>query len=134
MLFLIQQSNDDSGGVFVMCLCMTEAAIMNITSLNISHVIEGEAICSYKREEISDLNSSPIWFAYLIIVELLVRLGPIVVLITLNIFMIRDFNVSIRRRKKMRATRFVQRTSSKLFPKSSKFFTTSTATSSSVPK
>jgi hypothetical protein len=105
---------------------MTEAAIMNITSLNISHVIEGEAICSYKREEISDLNSSPIWFAYLIIVELLVRLGPIVVLITLN--------VSIRRRKKMRATRFVQRTSSKLFPKSSKFFTTSTATSSSVPK
>ena len=48
------------------------------------------------------------------------------VLIMLNIAIIHDFNVSIQRKKTLRASRFILRTSSKLLPKAtSKFFNSS---------
>ena len=83
---------------------------------------QGSVQCSLRKQAIKGLSSSPIWLAYLIINELLTRLCPVVFLNFLNIAMIREFNVSIRRRKKLRASRFVQRTTSKLLQKPSKFF------------
>ena len=62
------------------------------------------------------------WEVYLIFSEILVRLGPTILLIGLNIAIIRQFNLSIRRKKRLRARRFVQRTSSKLLRRSSGFF------------
>ena len=71
------------------------------------------------------LESSPVWKAYLIIIEILTRLGPTVLLIGLNTAIIRAFHESIQRKKILRAKRFLQRSESQLVNKSSKFLRSS---------
>ena len=71
------------------------------------------------------LEKSPVWQAYLIIIEILTRLGPTVLMIVLNIAIIRGFYESIQRKKILRAKRFLQRSESQLVNKSSKFLRSS---------
>ena len=72
------------------------------------------------------LEKSPVWQAYLIIIEILTRLGPTVLMIALNIAIIRGFYESIQRKKILRAKRFLQRSESQLVNnKSSKFLRSS---------
>ena len=79
-----------------------------------------EKIFTYEGTKITDTN---IWRAYKIIREVMVRFGPTLLLILLNVAIIINFNKSIRRRKKLRASHFVQRSSSQLFEnRPSKFF------------
>ena len=81
---------------------------------------DGNILCPhlYKVAKISSLNEQ-IWMTYKICCEILVRLGPTVLLVSLNIAIIWNFNLSVHRRKKLRATKFVERSSSQLFPKRS---------------
>ena len=72
------------------------------------------------------LEKSPVWQAYLIIIEILTRLGPTGLMIVLNIAIIRGFYESIQRKKILRAKRFLQRSESQLVNnKSSKFLRSS---------
>ena len=79
-----------------------------------------EKIFAYEDTKITDTN---LWRAYKIIREVMIRFGPTLLLILLNVAIIINFNKSIRRRKKLRASHFFQRSSSQLFEnRPSKFF------------
>ena len=56
-------------------------------------------LCIYYREENINRTESPIWMVYTVLDEILCRIGPCVLLVTLNMLMIRDFRTSIKRRK-----------------------------------
>ena len=92
--------------------------------------IEGRTICShlYEKIQLPGLDKSILWMGYKVCCEILVRLGPTVLLIGINVAIIRKLNLSIHRKKKLRATKFVERTASQLFPKrTSSFFEAQTS-------
>ena len=55
-------------------------------------------MCIYELEEVLARTQTSIWKLYVILCEILVRFGPCVLLIVLNLLMIRDFNKSHNRR------------------------------------
>ena len=55
-------------------------------------------MCVYELEEVLARTQSSIWKTYVILCEILVRFGPCVLLIVLNLLMIRDFYKSHKRR------------------------------------
>lgn len=59
-------------------------------------------MCIYHREENLWRTESPIWRVYVVLNEILCRIGPCVLLVTLNLLMIRDFRTSIKRRKELK--------------------------------
>ena len=65
-----------------------------------------------------DLENYPLWMIYLIISEFLVKIGPTILLVCLNIAILRQFNISIQRKILLRTPKFVKRHSSQLFGKS----------------
>ena len=85
---------------------MVEPSLYNLESSSLYQIVP-----------LPHLDTSLFWILYKIFCEILVRLGPTVLLIAMNIAIIRNFNLAVRRKKKLKATKFVQRTSSKLFPK-----------------
>ena len=87
--------------------------------------IDGQFLCDneYIWTKWPGLEASFTWKSYIVSQQLLIRLIPTFLLIFMNVAIIRSFNLSIQRKKRLRARKFVQRTSSKLFPKrGSKFF------------
>ena len=64
--------------------------------------ISSDDMCEYHREEIVDRTESVIWTVYVILNEILCRIGPCILLIILNLLMIRDFRASIQRRKELK--------------------------------
>ena len=84
---------------------------------------ENECIWEGFRKE--DLENYPLWMAYVVIHEFLVKIGPTFLLVGLNIAILREFNVSIQRKKFLRTPKFVKRHSSQLLfgkPKPNKLF------------
>ena len=85
--------------------------------------ISGNNTCFYHERVLTEVTDTSLWRAYKIIREVMVRIGPTLLLIVLNVAIIRNFNKSVQRRKKLRASHFVQRSSSQLFDsRPSKFF------------
>ena len=52
----------------------------------------------YELEEKLARTESIIWMVYVVLAEIMVRFGPCILLITLNLLMIRDFHISLNRR------------------------------------
>ena len=48
-----------------------------------------------------EVTESPIWRVYVILTETLCRIGPCIILVTLNLLMIRGFRTSLKRKKKL---------------------------------
>ena len=63
---------------------------------------------------------------FIVCQQILVRLGPTILLISMNVAIIRNYNLSIQRKKKLRARKFVQRSSSQLFSREESVFTVET--------
>ena len=55
-------------------------------------------MCVYELEEVLARTQTSIWKVYVILCEILVRFGPCVLLIVLNLMMMRDFHKSHNRR------------------------------------
>ena len=55
-------------------------------------------MCVYELEEVLARTQTSIWKIYVILCEILVRFGPCVLLIVLNLMMMRDFHKSHNRR------------------------------------
>lgn len=129
----------DNTPILLNCYCLTESGFHALQELNIS-VIKGSTICPhlYETLPLPGLSDSFLWITYKIFCEILVRLGPTVLLIAMNVAIIHHFNVSMHRKKKLRASKFVQRTSSQLFPselfpkRNSSFFEATAATKTST--
>ena len=49
---------------------------------------EEEYICIYDNEEILPMTHSVVWMTYTILVEIFMKIGPCILLVTLNIMMI----------------------------------------------
>ena len=60
----------------------------------------------YHKKENVDVTTSSIWRTYVVMTEILCRIGPCIILVTLNILMIRDFKKSIKRRSKLKNTHY----------------------------
>ena len=93
--------------------------------------VYGDRACSYKGQiqgfhsgnQTMLVTDTHVWMAYRIICELITRFGPTLLLIILNVAIIRNFNLSVQRKKKLRASRFIQRSASKLMDhRPSQFF------------
>ena len=93
--------------------------VKNSTAIMI-FIIKGQTICShlYEITELPGLNASFLWMMYKVCCEIFVRLGPTVLLISMNVAIIRNFNLSVRRKKKLRASKFIEKNfpTSHLFP------------------
>ena len=63
-----------------------------------------EYLCVYELEEKLARTETPIWKVYIILSEAMVRIGPCVLLIILNLLMIRDFTRSLNRRMSLNTT------------------------------
>ena len=61
-------------------------------------------LCLYELEEKLARTDTMIWTVYVILAEIMVRFGPCILLITLNILMIRDFHLSLNRRLSLATT------------------------------
>ena len=84
-----------------------------------------EIDCVYKGKRIEELEKSNIWMTYRVIREFLNKIGPTIILVCLNVAILREFNVSIQRKKLLKANsrmpKFVKRHSRmELFRKSNK--------------
>ncbi len=62
--------------------------------------------CYYESSVSGNVGESPMWLAYVVLCELAMRVLPCLLLVALNFLMVRDFNVSMRRRKKLKAAVF----------------------------
>ena len=62
--------------------------------------------CYYESSVSGNVGESPMWLAYVVLCELAMRVLPCLLLVVLNFLMVRDFNVSMRRRKKLKAAVF----------------------------
>ena len=60
----------------------------------------------YHKKENLAVTESSIWRTYVVLTELLCRIGPCMILVTLNILMIRDFKKSIKRRSNLKNTHY----------------------------
>lgn len=80
-----------------------------------SHDENGGFTCVYIGEEVESITESTVWITYVVLTEIMMRIGPCILLVTLNIRMIQDFNESLRRRRQLMASCFSV-TSSALFP------------------
>ena len=60
----------------------------------------------YHKKENLEVTESSIWRTYVVMTELLCRIGPCIILVTLNILMIRDFKKSIKRRSNLKNTHY----------------------------
>ena len=58
----------------------------------------------YELEEKLARTDTIIWTVYVVLAEIMVRFGPCILLITLNILMIRDFHLSLNRRLSLATT------------------------------
>ena len=58
----------------------------------------------YELEEKLARTDTIIWTVYVVLAEIMVRFGPCILLITLNILMIRDFHISLNRRLSLATT------------------------------
>ena len=61
-------------------------------------------LCVYELEEKLARTDTMIWTVYVVLAEIMVRFGPCILLITLNILMIRDFHISLNRRLSLATT------------------------------
>ena len=61
-------------------------------------------LCLYELEEKLARTDTIIWTVYVVLAEIMVRFGPCILLITLNILMIRDFHLSLNRRLSLATT------------------------------
>ena len=122
------------------CLCLNETINANDTKfppiqplLVINHTqmdLRGTRVCSISGQtkgfqsgnQTMLVTDTHIWMAYKIICELITRFGPTLLLVILNVAIIRNFNLSVQRKKKLRANHFIQRSASKLMDRPSKFF------------
>ena len=93
--------------------CLENFTIDEVDILNKTEI---ECIWDGFRKE--DLENYPLWMIYLIISEFLVKIGPTILLVCLNIAILRQFNISIQRKILLRTPKFVKRHSSQLFGKS----------------
>ena len=57
--------------------------------------------CVYHRKENIAVTESPIWRVYVILTEILCRIGPCIILVILNLLMIHGFRTSMQRKKKL---------------------------------
>ena len=112
--------------ILLNCYCLTKAGYHALEEFDVTiSFIPGHTLCThlYKIEPLPGLETCGFWITYKICCEILVRLGPTVLLIAMNVAIIRNFNLSVRRKKKLKASKFVKRTSSQLFPnRNSSFF------------
>ena len=113
--------------ILLNCYCLTKAGYHALEDFDVTiSFIVGQTLCNhlYKIEDLDPgLDTWAFWITYKICCEILVRLGPTVLLIAMNVAIIRNFNLSVRRKKKLKASKFVKRTSSQLFPnRNSSFF------------
>ena len=112
--------------ILLNCYCLTKAGYHALEDFDVTiSFIVGQTLCThlYKIEPLPGLETCEFWITYKICCEILVRLGPTVLLIAMNVAIIRNFNLSLRRKKKLKASKFVKRTSSQLFPnRNSSFF------------
>ena len=107
--------------ILLNCYCLTKAGYHALEEFDVTiSFIPGHTLCThlYKIEPLPGLETCVFWMTYKICCEILVRLGPTVLLIAMNVAIIRNFNLSVRRKKKLKASKFVKRTSSQLFPNS----------------
>ena len=90
------------------------------------YVLNNKTFCNYTSVTYKGLNESMLWITYVILCQLLIRFLPAILLITLNVFIIRGFNSSLVRKKKLlrpkRKLTSLKRSASKLLRKSSSFF------------
>ena len=103
------------------CFCPNDN-FTDFFDLSNIHMEPGNRLCEYYGKDDLSIKNSIIWKSYKIICELITRFGPTLILIILNIAIIRNFNLSVERKKKLRANHFIQRSSSKLMDRPSKFF------------
>ena len=68
-------------------------------SLSIS--LFSDYTCVYHRKENIEVTESPIWRVYVILTEILCRIGPCIILVILNLLMIHGFRTSLQRKKKL---------------------------------
>ena len=61
-------------------------------------------MCLYELEEKLARTDTIIWTVYVVLAEIMVRFGPCILLVTLNILMIRDFHLSLNRRLSLATT------------------------------
>ena len=112
--------------ILMNCYCLTKAGYLALEDFDVTiSFILGDTLCShlYRIVPLPGLETCDFWITYKICCEILVRLGPTVLLIAMNVAIIRNFNLSLRRKKKLKASKFVKRTSSQLFPnRNSSFF------------
>ena len=59
-------------------------------------------MCVYHRKENLLITESPLWRVYVILTEILCRIGPCIILVTLNLLMIRGFRASVQRRNNLK--------------------------------
>ena len=78
--------------------CVCERAHYSVTN--------EDYVCVYDNAEIYPMTHSAIWITYLTLSELFVKVIPSFLLVVLNVWMIQDFNASIRRRRKLKASCF----------------------------
>ena len=95
------------------------------TDNNFNVLNQTEIDCVYKGYRKKDLEKSAIWMTYRVIREFLNKIGPTIILVCLNVAILREFNVSIQRKKLLKANsrmpKFVKRHSRmELFRKSNK--------------
>ena len=112
--------------ILMNCYCLTKAGYHALQEYDVTiSFILGDTLCShlYRIVTLPGLETCVFWITYKICCEILVRLGPTVLLVAMNVAIIRNFNLSVRRKKKLKASKFVKRTSSQLFPnRNSSFF------------
>ena len=68
-----------------------------------------EIDCVYKGKRIEELEKSNIWMTYRVIREFLNKIGPTIILVFLNVAILREFNVSIERKRLLKGPKFVKR-------------------------
>ena len=96
--------------------------------LNNIITILDDYMCVYEKEEVLARSGTAIWTLYVILAEILVRIGPCILLITLNLLMIRDFHASIVRRRALN-NMIIRRLSSPDIPRRRKITASSYTTS-----
>ena len=120
------------------CLCPKDSnandskfpPIQPLLVINHTQITSGTRICSISGQtrgfqsgnQTILVTDTHVWMAYKIICELITRFGPTLLLVILNVAIIRNFNLSVQRKKKLRANHFIQRSASKLMDRPSKFF------------
>lgn len=101
------------------CILPSKSESRNESSLFLTY----PSIQCFNVKNNEGVTDSVIFMIYKIFLQVLVTIGPSMFLVIVNIAIIREYNVSTMRKKKLRASKFVQRTASTLFPKKgSKFF------------